>query len=341
MDPLKPDETFNHQFAYSSKGHGGQRLRIHYVDQGPKNGDVIVCLHGFPGLWYDFRYQIPALVQKGYRVFSFDLPGYGQSDAPTANDHESLKIYSFKSVGAIVLDIVESVAGAKQVILLQHDWGGALGYRMALHYPDRIKGIMSVCTPYQPPSSEYIPLQVMVDKYLPQFDYQLWYEKPETDAELEANVEFFFRGTMRGKEESPGIMRIPPSGLHNVPRDIKLSKYISRQELDYYVRHYTQRKFHGSLNWYRTRKINFDDELSLPKTLPIPVLMVVAMHDPSLKPAMAEIMKDKKLVPQLTMKQVDSSHWVMWEAKAVLNSILSQWLDDNKAKLADSSKNKL
>ena len=62
-------------------GDGGQ-LRIHYVDEGPIDGEVILCLHGQPVWSYSFRKMIPPLTAAGFRVIAPDLVGFGRSDTP-------------------------------------------------------------------------------------------------------------------------------------------------------------------------------------------------------------------------------------------------------------------
>ena len=54
--------------------------RIHYLDEGPKNGEVIYLLHGEPAWSYLFRKMIPVLVDAGYRVIAPDMVGFGKSD---------------------------------------------------------------------------------------------------------------------------------------------------------------------------------------------------------------------------------------------------------------------
>lgn len=92
------------------------------------------------------------------------------------------------------------------------------------------------------------------------------------------------------------------------------------------------------MNWYRTRKINHQDELSLEKkTIDVPVLFIQALRDAALPPSLGKAMG--KTLPNLTTNQVDASHWALWEKPQDVNAILDNWLDevvegrDRKAKL--------
>ena len=92
------------------------------------------------------------------------------------------------------------------------------------------------------------------------------------------------------------------------------------------------------MNWYRTRKINHQDELSLEKkTIDVPVLFIQALRDAALPPSLGKTMG--KSLPNLVTKPVDTSHWALWEKPHDVNVILDNWLDevvevgDSKAKL--------
>lgn len=66
-------------------------INMHIVEQGA--GPVVLLLHGFPGFWYSWRYQIPALAEAGFRAVAPDLRGFGQSDKPkNADDYTTLHV---------------------------------------------------------------------------------------------------------------------------------------------------------------------------------------------------------------------------------------------------------
>ncbi|CAG8749564.1 27625_t:CDS:2, partial [Dentiscutata erythropus] len=72
MDP-QASNSFRHRFTFVNG------ITYHYVDEGEERNDAIILCHGFPDLWYGWRYQIPFLVSKGFRVIVPDLRGYGQT----------------------------------------------------------------------------------------------------------------------------------------------------------------------------------------------------------------------------------------------------------------------
>ena len=91
-----PDSRFANLKDYPFEPHytviktdDGTDLRIHHIDEGPKDGPVILCMHGQPVWSYLYARMIPYLVKAGIRVIAPDLPGYGKSDKPAAREDYS------------------------------------------------------------------------------------------------------------------------------------------------------------------------------------------------------------------------------------------------------------
>ncbi len=116
---------------------GGQ-VRMHYLDEGPRDGELVLCLHGEPTWAYLYRDVIPALAKHGYRAFAPDLIGFGRSDKPTeASDH------SYERHIAWVRAFVEAL-DLQALTLVCHDWGGLIGLRLAAAMGERFSRIV-VC----------------------------------------------------------------------------------------------------------------------------------------------------------------------------------------------------
>jgi pimeloyl-ACP methyl ester carboxylesterase len=111
-------------------------IRMHYVMQG--EGPLVVLLHGFPEFWYSWRYQIPFLAERGYRVVAPDLRGYNDTDKPKAG-------YTISSLLLDIVGLIEGL-GEEKAIIIGHDWGGALSWLFAAYYPhmtDKLIGLNS------------------------------------------------------------------------------------------------------------------------------------------------------------------------------------------------------
>ena len=92
------------------------------------------------------------------------------------------------------------------------------------------------------------------------------------------------------------------------------------------------------MNWYRTRRVNYEEELAiLDRKITIPVLFIQALKDQALPPHLGKSMA--KHVPNMTMKQVNTAHWALWEKPEDVNRIISTWMKD--VVFADGSLGKL
>lgn len=111
-------------------------LDIFYREAGPKDAPAVLLLHGFPTSSQMFRYLIPALAEK-YHVIAPDYPGYGHSSMPSRDQFT----YTFENVAKIVDEFTEKLGVTKYTIYVQ-DYGGPVGYRLAVKHPERITGIV-------------------------------------------------------------------------------------------------------------------------------------------------------------------------------------------------------
>ncbi|OZJ02659.1 hypothetical protein BZG36_04774 [Bifiguratus adelaidae] len=331
-------ESFNHQSANVNG------IRLHYVDEGPKDGEPLLLIHGFPDLWYGWRYQIPFLAYKGYRVIVPDSRGYGQTSAPHVPPHD-LSLYGYKNLCKDMVDLLD-VLEIPKVTLIGHDWGGMYVWRMALYYPDRVKAIASYCTPYIPPNPVYLDIDETI-KRLPSLAYQKYFATTEAELEFDSDPYLFFKLIHRTSKADDRISKSGGDRPRSMPSfpvlpalanvEVPRSKLLSEKELQYYADQYLQRGFNGGLNYYKTRKVNYDDELALTEhKIKVPCMMVTAGNDIALRPEMAKGMG--KFIPDLTMRHVeDSGHWILVEEKELANQYLGEFLEDLKKKLVHRS----
>jgi len=106
------------------------------VDVG--EGPVVLLLHGWPDSKEMWRYQIPFLVNAGYRVIATDLRGFG--DAPKTDD---VAAYGIASLMGDVLTILDNL-DIDSVNLVTHDWGAAIGWTMARYVQDRVDSFITI-----------------------------------------------------------------------------------------------------------------------------------------------------------------------------------------------------
>jgi len=114
----------------------GSRLRMHYVDEGPREAPAIVCLHGEPTWAYLYRKLVPVFVNAGFRVLAPDLIGFGRSDKPT-----DPAAYTYAGHVQWLSAWFRAVA-VSAVTLVAHDWGGWLGLRVLAADPGRFARVV-------------------------------------------------------------------------------------------------------------------------------------------------------------------------------------------------------
>ncbi len=105
-------------------------IRINVLTDGPSDGPPVLLIHGFPETSYEWRHQIPALVDAGYRVMAPDTRGYGASDKPRGP-------VSRHTLAADMVGVLDHF-DVDEAALIGHDWGGIIGFKLLIDWPDRI-----------------------------------------------------------------------------------------------------------------------------------------------------------------------------------------------------------
>lgn len=134
-----PDFSFAPHYAEVATETGTQ-LRLHYIDEGPRDGSPVLLLHGEPSWCYLYRKIIPPLVAKGHRALAPDLIGFGRSDKPALrSDYTFERHVDWISAWLIGRDL-------KGVTLFCQDWGGLIGLRLVARFPERFAGVIAANT---------------------------------------------------------------------------------------------------------------------------------------------------------------------------------------------------
>lgn len=134
-----PDECFSHLTDYPFAPHYHEvepGLRLHYVDEGPRDGKPVLMLHGEPSWSYLYRFMIPPVAAAGLRVLAPDLIGFGKSDKPAEQGD-----YSFSGQVAWILQWVEAL-DLRDITLVCQDWGSLIGLRLVAENPERFARVL-------------------------------------------------------------------------------------------------------------------------------------------------------------------------------------------------------
>jgi haloalkane dehalogenase len=141
MERLRtPDENFEGLSSFDFAPHyadvadpsGGEALRMAYLDEGPRDGQTVVLLHGEPSWSYLYRFMIRGLVEAGHRVVAPDLIGFGRSDKPCER-----KEYTYARHVGWVRELLFDQLELHDVTLFAQDWGSLIGLRLVGEHPER------------------------------------------------------------------------------------------------------------------------------------------------------------------------------------------------------------
>ena len=146
-----PDENFADLpgFNYQPNYHTWKDLRVHYVDEGPRDAPVMLLTHGMPTWSFLYRHVIPVLVSAGYRCIAPDHLGFGRSDKPCDANWYTIARHTEVLTSLInALDLTD-------ITLVCQDWGGPTGLAQAVFMPERFSRLTIMNTWLHHPGYEY------------------------------------------------------------------------------------------------------------------------------------------------------------------------------------------
>lgn len=118
------------------KWHETEGVNIFYREAGPAGAPVIVLLHGYPSTSKMYAPLIPLLATR-YRIIAPDYPGFGLSDAPESGSFT----YTFDNIARLLGRFLNEIGVAEYVLFMQ-DYGGPVGFRMAMSNPQKTQAII-------------------------------------------------------------------------------------------------------------------------------------------------------------------------------------------------------
>ena len=303
-------------------------INLNVAEQG--EGPLVLFCHGFPESWYSWRHQLEALAAAGYHAVAPDMRGYGKSDKPEAIDQYTILHMAGDLVG--VLDAL----GAKDAVIVGHDWGATIAWHTARLRPDRFRAAAILSVPYRP-RSEARPTSVM-----PRTDdavfYQLYFQQPGVaEAEFEHDPRLTLHGMLYwGSGDAPRGERrlgmVPKGGgfLGGRPAPA-LPAWLTEADLGFYAAEFARTGFRGGLNWYRNIDRNW--ELTAPfagKTVDVPALYVAGDRDLVVSfPGMDQLLPNlTRFVPKLrqTIMLPGCGHWTQQERPQEVNAAIIEFL---------------
>jgi haloalkane dehalogenase len=151
------DWTFNGTWPYEPKWYDSADGRMHYIDEGPRDGKPVVMAHGNPTWGYLYRNFVGPVTEAGYRVIVPDHLGFGRSDKP-----DDAGLYTIKQHVARFDALLESLDLSDATVVSQ-DWGGPISLYWATQHPERVRSLFILNTfAHRPLREVKLPMAIRV-----------------------------------------------------------------------------------------------------------------------------------------------------------------------------------
>jgi len=267
-------------------------VRLHVVQDGPDHGRLVLLLHGFPEFWYGWRHQIPALADRGFRVWAPDQRGYNLSEKPSGLDAYTRDQLAADAAGLI------AASGRERAVVVGHDWGAAVAWRLAGKHPELVDRLVIINVPHPQVFRQHLRTnlgQLLRSWYV--FAFQLP-GLPEALA--------------RWKDWRPLTRALTRTSLPGTFSEEDLARYREAWS--------RPGAYPAMLNWYRAAVRRPSPPLEDPVIQP-PTLVIWGSRDRFLDPALAEpsagMCRDGRLeiFPEAT-------HWVIHEQPDRVNRLI-------------------
>ncbi len=267
-------------------------VRIHYVVGG--EGPLVVMIHGFPDYWATWKPLMGVLQAAGYRTAALDGRGYNLSDKP-----EGVEAYAMPHLIGDVAAVI-AAEGARDAIVVGHDWGAAIAWQVAIHRPDLVNRLVIMSVPH--PAG---------------FGREM-----ASNAEQQKNSQY------ARDFQTPGFEKhLTAEGLAGWVKD--------PVERAGYVEAFGRSSLAGMLNYYRANYpagAGNAAAVTAPDLPPIqaPVLVIHGMQDKALAAAGHAGTWDHVARDTTLLMIPDADHFVQHDAEALVNRTLCSWLADRR-----------
>jgi pimeloyl-ACP methyl ester carboxylesterase len=276
-------------------------LRFHVANCGEGEGDrLALFLHGFPECWYSWRHQLPLMARLGYRAWAPELRGYGESDRPSR-----VQDYAIEKLMADVQGLIDA-SGAREVVLIGHDWGAIIAWYFAMRFPEAIDRLVIMNVPHPGAAEKAFESREQRRKSWYALFFQLpWLPERLLGLRRARPLVQMFRQT--GLDESTF-----PDEAVRIHRENALRPGARKAMLDYY-----RALFRGG-GAKRQKALGFP-------MIETPTLMIWGEQDIAL--TKQTTFGTDRFVKDLTLRYLpDASHWVQQDDPATVNRMLEAWL---------------
>jgi len=305
-------------------------LRMHIAERG--KGPLVVLTHGFPELWYSWRYQMVALAKAGFHAVAPDQRGYGQTERA-----DPIKAYDIFQLTGDIVGLVGAL-GEDRAVIVGHDWGSVVAYHCTLFRPDLFPAVALLSVPFLPRVGGKIPpMEIMKKIYGEEIFYQVYFQEPgKAEADMEADIRktmlstlFSLSGSAPPEKRWRYVYRKSERLLDTYFLPEKPPDWLSEKDVSYFVHEFQRTGFRGGLNWYR----NIDRNWALTPFLEgaklrQPTLFIAGGVDPVIRMYRKPLESLETNVPNLKGKVIipGAGHWVNQERPEEVNELLVGFL---------------
>lgn len=315
-------------------------IDMHLAEAG--GGPLVILLHGFPELWFSWRYQMPVLADGGFHAVAPDMRGYGDTARPVERN-----AYDILHQCADIIGIMKHFDDAKAV-LVGHDWGAAIAVQCARLYPDRVRALVTISVPYGAPLSKRLPTEALRERYGDDFFYMLYFQDEAAGRELNSRTAELFRkfyvtpGTPRAEPLVTDKRAAAGGFLDRIGEPLEAPDWITPQEIRHYVRVFERTGFTGGLNYYRNldRNALILREMAR-RTYHGPALFVAGAEDFLVAGRTSKDLEEsmRAVTPRVSVSLLPSvGHWTMEQAPDKLNRLLLDFLSESGESEAESAR---
>ena len=306
----------------------GINMRIAEMGEGP----LVILIHGWPESWYSWRHQLPALAKSGYHAVAPDMRGYGKTDAP-----EKVEDYDTIHLTGDIVGIIDSL-GEKNAIIIGHDWGALVAWDCMLLHPDLFRALIAMSVPYYGRANESLIVSLK-KTFGDKFYYILYFQEyGKAEAEFDADPYAILSRLYLSPDsprEKPELTDPKLSAGGWIPRLGKpkgLPAWLTQEDLEYYVKEFTEAGFRGGINYYRNFHRNWEITPQLEgAVIEKPVLFIAGEKDVVIRGAKEDMLKKamSKSVKSLHGVRLfpKIGHWVQQEAPEETNREIIAFLD--------------
>jgi pimeloyl-ACP methyl ester carboxylesterase len=264
-------------------------VKIHYVVEG--KGPLVVMIHGFPDYWATWKPLMATLSKAGYRTAALDTRGYNLSDKP-----KGVAAYAMPNLVGDVAAVIKS-EGAKDAIVIGHDWGAAIAWNVEFEHPELVNKLVIFSVPHPAGMARELA----------------------TNKDQQANSQYARNFQKEGSESQLTAERL--AAMSN--KDPK--------EAAGYLEAFKRSDFAAMMNYYRANyPRGVGDQVGPPQTYPkikVPVLVIHGVKDTALNAAGHSGTWNYVDADTTIVMVPTAGHWVQHDAEALVDRTVKDWLD--------------